>query len=101
MTFTVTGGAGTINNGGGLVAGPLSVATDASGIATLNAWSLGATAGANSLTAAVGGLSGSPVTFTATGTAGAGVDHDDQRRQHPDGRFRHRGSRRAIGAGPR
>src|SRR5207249_864988 len=45
--------------------------SDASGIATVGSWTLGTTAGSNTLTAASGTLSGSPVTFTATGTAGA------------------------------
>ncbi|MEX2179474.1 MAG: invasin domain 3-containing protein, partial [Gemmatimonadaceae bacterium] len=72
VTFTVTGGSGTIDNGGGLVAGPLTVNTNATtGIATLAAWRLGTTAGTNTLTAAVSGLAGSPIAFTATGTAGA------------------------------
>src|SRR5439155_885989 len=34
-------------------------------------WTLGPTVGPNSLTATASGLAGSPVTFTATGTAGA------------------------------
>ena len=45
--------------------------TNASGLATLVSWTLGTTAGTNSLTATVAGLSGSPVGFSATGTAGA------------------------------
>src|SRR5207302_1760701 len=44
--------------------------TDASGIAAVGSWTLGPTAGQNTLTAASGSLSGSPVTFTANGTAG-------------------------------
>ena len=44
--------------------------TDASGIATVGSWTLGAAAGANTLTATSAGLTGSPVTFTATGDAG-------------------------------
>src|SRR5207302_1662732 len=39
--------------------------------ATVGGWTLSATAGSNTLTATSGSLSGSPVTFTATGTAGA------------------------------
>ncbi|MEP6730735.1 MAG: Ig-like domain-containing protein, partial [bacterium] len=39
------------------------------GIATVGSWTLGATAGTNTLTATSTGLSGNPVTFTATGTA--------------------------------
>src|SRR5205085_5439385 len=40
------------------------------GVATVGSWTLSATAGSNTLTATSGSLSGSPVTFTATGTAG-------------------------------
>ena len=47
-----------------------SATTNASGIATVGSWRLGTTAGANTLTATCAGLSGSPVTFTATGVAG-------------------------------
>ncbi len=63
VTFAVTGGGGTVS--------PASVTTDASGIATLTSWTLGAVAGTNTVTATVSGLTGSPVTFTATGTVGA------------------------------
>ena len=66
VRFTVTGG-----GGGTVPASGSTVSTNASGVATLTSWTLGATAGANTLTAAVTGLTGSPVTFTATGTAGA------------------------------
>src|SRR5437763_850449 len=45
--------------------------SDASGIATVGSWTLGPTAGQNTLMATSGSLSGSPVTFTAMGTAGA------------------------------
>src|SRR5205807_1546182 len=44
--------------------------TNASGVATVGSWTLSATAGPNTLTATSTGLSGSPVTFSATGTAG-------------------------------
>ena len=59
VTFNVVSGGGTITGE--------SAVTDASGIATLGSWTLGKTAGANSLTATSGSLS---VTFNATGTAG-------------------------------
>ena len=58
-----------VATGGGSITGATAV-TDASGIATVGSWKLGTTAGANTLTATSAGLSGSPVTFTATGTAG-------------------------------
>ncbi len=54
--------------GGGSVTGA-AAATDASGVATVGSWTLGTTAGANTLTASATGLTA--VTFTATGTAGA------------------------------
>jgi adhesin/invasin len=61
ITFTVTGGAGTLT-------GTNPVATNGSGLASIG-WTLGSTAGANSLAAAASGLT--TVTFNATGTAGA------------------------------
>ncbi len=63
VTFAVTGGGGSVT--------PATVATNASGVATLTSWTLGGTVGVNTVTAAVSGLTGSPVTFTATGTVGA------------------------------
>src|SRR5207249_1959535 len=62
VTFAVTPGNGTITGG--------SQTTNGSGIATVGSWTLSATAGSNTLTATSGSLSGSPVTFTAAGTAG-------------------------------
>ncbi len=62
VTFAVASGGGSITGG--------SATTDASGLASVGTWTLGATAGANTLTATVTGL---PVaTFTATGTGTAG-----------------------------
>jgi hypothetical protein len=58
VTFLVTSGGGSVTGG--------SVATDASGIATVGTWSLGPGAGPNTLTASAGSLT--PVIFTATGT---------------------------------
>src|SRR5438132_6739173 len=63
VTFAVTPGNGTITGG--------SQTTNGSGIATVGSWTLSATAGANTLTATSASLAGSPVTFTATGSAGA------------------------------
>ncbi len=65
VVFAVTGGGGSLT---GAVA-----QTNSSGIATVGSWTLGTTPGANTLTATVqvGGVSGNPVNFTATGT-GAG-----------------------------
>lgn len=59
VTFAAASGGGTV--------GGASQPTNASGIATVGSWTLGATAGQNTLTATATGLSGSPVTFTATG----------------------------------
>ena len=64
VTFAVTGG-------GGSVTGE-SATTGTDGIATVGSWTLGSSAGSNALQATVGadGVSGNPVTFTATATAG-------------------------------
>lgn len=62
VTFAVTGGGG---SGTGL--GP--TATNASGVATVGSWTVGAAAGLNTMTATSAGLSGSPVTFLANGTS--------------------------------
>lgn len=61
ITFSVTGG-------GGSVAPVTAVTTDANGRARVTSWTLGTTAGANALQAQTTGVT--PVTFTATGTAG-------------------------------
>ena len=64
VAFAVTGGGGNL--------GAASVNTDASGLASTT-WTLGNAAGANNntATASVTGLTGSPVTFTASASAGA------------------------------
>ena len=64
----------TVYTGGGSVTGA-SATTNASGIAAVGSWTLGTAAGANSLTATSAGLTGSPVTFTATGVAGAATKY--------------------------
>jgi len=66
VTFTVTGG-------GGTVVPTAPVATGANGIAAVTSWQLGPVAGANQLTATVSGTSvaGSPAVFSATGTVGS------------------------------
>jgi adhesin/invasin len=60
-----------VTSGGGSVIGA-SQTTGADGIATVGAWTLGSTAGTNTLTARVTGtgITGNPVTFTATALAG-------------------------------
>jgi len=63
--FTVTSGGGSVATTG--------ATTNAQGIATATGFRLGSAAGVNRLTALalVNGAAGNPVTFTATGTAGA------------------------------
>jgi len=75
VTFAVGSGGGSVSGG--------SATTNASGIATVGSWTLGGTAGSNTLTATSDSLSGSPVTFHATGAADAAFaivlnDGDDQ-----------------------
>ena len=60
ITWSVTAGGGSVN--------PTSSTTDASGTASTT-WTLGAVEGANAVQASAAGVSGSPVTFNATGTA--------------------------------
>lgn len=55
VTFTVTGGGGTVTGG--------NATTNSSGVATVGSWTLGATAGQNTLTATTGNLPA--VTFVA------------------------------------
>jgi hypothetical protein len=61
VTFSVGSGGGSVTAG--------SATTNASGVAGVG-WTLGPTTGTNTLTATKTGLTGSPVLFTATGTAG-------------------------------
>jgi hypothetical protein len=60
VTFVVTGGGGSVTGA--------TRTTDRDGIARVGSWTLGETAGTNTLEARAGALSGSPVTFTAEGT---------------------------------
>jgi hypothetical protein len=60
-----------VASGGGSVSAATST-TAANGQAQIN-WTLGSTIGAQSVTAAVSGLTGSPVTFTATATAASSL----------------------------
>lgn len=62
VTFAVTAG-------GGVVAPTTAVNTDANGVARATSWTLGTGLGTNTLRATVAGIA-TPVTFTATGTAG-------------------------------
>src|SRR2546430_3713208 len=56
--------------GGGSVSPTSPVTTGADGVAAVTSWTLGTVAGPNTLTAASGTLAGSPITFSATATAG-------------------------------
>lgn len=58
-----------VASGGGSITGPATITTGADGKATLGGWTLGAVAGANTLTATCAGATGSPITFTANGLA--------------------------------
>lgn len=64
VTFAVT-------SGGGSISPTTPVTTGANGIAALTSWTLGGSAGTNTLSASATDLAGSPVAFTATATAGA------------------------------
>jgi hypothetical protein len=61
VTFAVTAGGGSITGA--------TASSNASGIASVGSWTLGASAGANSLSAALNGVSAATVSFTATGAA--------------------------------
>lgn len=61
-----------VASGGGSITGATQT-TNASGIAAVGSWTLGPAAGANSLTATSAGLTGSPVTFTATGNVPSAI----------------------------
>lgn len=62
VTFAVTAG-------GGSILGSTVILSDANGLAVVPGWILGTLTGVNTLTATATGLTGSPVTFTATGAA--------------------------------
>jgi len=62
-----------VASGGGLITGG-SVTTNASGIATVGSWTLGAAAGSNTLTATATGLTGARITFSATGITSSAKD---------------------------
>ena len=65
VTFAAAAGAGTVSGS--------TAVTDAAGVATVGSWTLGTVAGPNTLTATAdgGGISGNPITFSATAVAGA------------------------------
>ena len=61
VTFAVTAGGGSVTGGDAV--------TNVNGFASVGSWTLGPNPGANTLTATAGTLSGSPITFNATGVA--------------------------------
>src|SRR5688500_11807682 len=65
ITFAVASGGGTITGA--------AATTNVAGVATVGSWTLGSTAGPNSLTASGAGLTPASVTFTASGGAGTAV----------------------------
>ncbi len=71
--------------------------TGSNGIATVTSWTLSQTAGANTLTATVTGLTGSPVTFTRDRHRRLADADRGQRGQHPVGDGEHRRHHRAVG----
>jgi hypothetical protein len=67
VAFVVTGGGGRVESA--------EQTTNAEGIARVGSWTLGSSPGTNTLEARAGSLEGSPVVFTAEGTAaGSEVD---------------------------
>jgi N-acetylneuraminic acid mutarotase len=77
-----------VASGGGTVSGA-SATTTGSGIAAAGSWTLGPSAGPNSLMATSAGLTGSPVTFMATATGPAGLTVTNYR---GDGQAQHAGT---------
>ena len=65
VAFAVATGGGTVTGG--------AATTGANGIAAATDWQLGTVVGSNTLTATSTGLTGSPLTFTATATVGAAL----------------------------
>ena len=63
-----------VGSGGGTITGDAAT-TDATGTAAVGSWTLGPTAGANTLIATSRGAVGSPLTVTATGNARAPAAH--------------------------
>ena len=73
VTFKVLTGTGTVSNGT-VTGDSVTVPTNANGIATITSWILGGAAGTNnnslSATATGTGITGNPITFTASATGG-------------------------------
>ena len=75
VTFAVTGGGGSITGA--------TTTTDGNGIATVGSWTLGTTAGANTLSATVTGLT--PAAFTATVVAPSAINIREGNNQYAVG----------------
>jgi len=73
-----------VASGGGTVDPTAAVVTGADGVAAVTSWTLGATAGSNTLTATASGLTGSPLTFTAAGTTELVTSTDSDTDTSPD-----------------
>src|SRR5256884_8769376 len=78
VTFSATGANGTVDP-------PTPVTTNGSGVATATSWTLGTTARTDTARATASGLTGSPVIFTATATAGGGAAVAGHRPTSPPG----------------
>jgi hypothetical protein len=87
VTFSVQAGGGSVTDlNDPATTGQTTVTnTDAGGIARVGGWTLGPVAGPNALNAHSTGLNGSPLIFTATGTAGS-VDGAASTATVPNGR---------------
>jgi concanavalin A-like lectin/glucanase superfamily protein len=70
VTFQVTGVGGTISALDGPAGTTVVLTTNSSGIASLDSWTLGSTAGSYGVQALVAGAAGSPVTFSASTVSG-------------------------------
>lgn len=68
VNFAVTAGGGSVTS--------TSAVTNASGVASSGAWTLGAVADLNTLTASVAGLPGAPVVFRGAGCVGSGPAYE-------------------------
>jgi hypothetical protein len=68
VTFALAGGGGSL---AGATNGTMTVTTNSAGLATAGMWTLGTTAGPNTVTAAAVNVPGSPLTLTAIALAGA------------------------------
>ncbi len=71
VQFAIVTAGATVSNGSVTASSAPVTTNPSSGIAQLNAWTLGPVAQTYTMTASLAGVTGSPVTFTATASAGA------------------------------